>query len=890
MGFAGTEGDRGREIGGERSGFTDVDAATRVRPVRTAGAIVKKLLSRPLGVLAGALIFCLALWSLHHELATLHYRDIRLAVRAVPQMQLLLGLLFTALGYTALVSYDWLAVRYIQHPLATRRVAFVGFVAYALSQSLGFPMLLGGSLRYRFYSAWGLSSADIALAVGFNAVTFWLGVLTVGGAVFLIEPRAAPALLGLPVESLATIGALLLVLVVAYLAASALRRAPLRARGWEFALPRPALSVAQVLVSSLDWAAAGAVLFVLLPPDHPVPFGAFLSAFLLAQVVGLLSHVPGGIGIFESVIVLLMKDEIPAAGLVGALLAYRVVYYLVPLGSALALLAAHEIARARHGIARAAQIAGRWVPGVVPSVLAVTTFMSGTILLLSGATPGVRSRLHLLADVLPLAVIELSHFTASLAGAALLLLAWGLQRRLDAAWWLSSGVLVVGILASLLKGGDFEEATFLALVLTAMLPARRHFYRRASMMSDVFSPGWASAIILAVGATFWLGLFAFKHVDYSGDLWWQFAVRGDAPRFLRASVGVTVLLLVVALQRLLRPAPARLDPPDAASLDRAAAVVHAARDVHANLALLGDKSLLFSDAGNAFVMYGVSGRSFVALGDPVGAPAERLELGWQFRELADRHGAATVFYEVRMHNLPLYLDLGLSLLKLGEEARVPLAEFSLQGGGRKGMRRVLSQVEKDGGAFEVVAVEDVPPLLPELRAVSDEWLESKRVREKGFSLGYFDDAYLRRFPMAVVRREGRVVAFANLWRGQPGDELTVDLMRYASAAPDNVMEYLFLQLMLYGRTEGFSHFNLGMAPLAGLENRALAPLWNRVGAFVYRFGENFYNFQGLREYKEKFDPVWEPRYLASPGGLLLPRILTNVASLIAGGLTGIVKK
>ncbi|MBW7934077.1 MAG: lysylphosphatidylglycerol synthetase family protein, partial [Gemmatimonadaceae bacterium] len=461
-----------------------------------------------LSVLAGAMVFCLALWSLHHELAALHYRDIRLALRAVPSAHLAMGLLLTALGYAALISYDWLAVRYVQHPIATRRVAFVGFVAYALSQSLGFPMLLGGSLRYRFYSAWGMSSADIALAVGFNAVTFWLGVLTIGGGVFLLEPQATPDLLGLPIASLAVIGALLLVVVAAYLTSSAVRRAPLRLMGWEFTLPRPPLAVAQVVASSFDWLAAGTVLFVLLPADHPVPYGAFLGAFLLAQVVGLLSHVPGGIGIFESVIVLLMKDEIPPAGLVGALLAYRVVYYLVPLGAALALLAAHEIARARHGLARAAQVAGRWVPGVVPSMLALTTFASGTILLLSGATPGVRSRLHLLADVLPLAVIELSHFTASIAGAALLLLAWGLRRRLDAAWWLTSGVLVVGIVTSLLKGGDFEEALFLSLVLAALLPARRHFYRRASMMSDVFSPGGAAAIMLVVGATFWLGLFA----------------------------------------------------------------------------------------------------------------------------------------------------------------------------------------------------------------------------------------------------------------------------------------------------------------------------------------------------------------------------------------------
>jgi phosphatidylglycerol lysyltransferase len=851
-------------------------------------------LSKPklaFGVLAGALVFSVALWALHSELATLHYRDIRAAINSVPRSRLALGLAFTALGYLALVSYDWLALRYIRRPLPTRRVAFVGFVSYAISQSLGFPVLIGGSLRYRFYSAWGLSSADIALAVGFNAVTFWIGVLSIGGVVFLAEPRATPDLLGLPVASLAVIGALLLGIVVAYIVASIVRREPLHARGWEFSLPRPALAVAQVVVSSFDWVMAGAVLYSVLPAEqHSVAFVPFLSAFLLAQVVGLVSHVPGGLGVFESVIVILLKDEIPAAGLVGALLAYRVVYYLVPLSVALLMLAMHEVARARQGIAHAAKVAGRWVPGVVPSILAVTTFVAGGILLLSGATPGVRSRLHFLDDLMPLAVIEFSHFMGSLAGAALLLLAWGLRRRLDAAYWLSCGVLAVGIVTSLLKGGDFEEAIFLALVLTALLPARRHFYRQASMTSDAFSPGWGAAIILVVGTTYWLGLFAYKHVEYSQDLWWHFALRGDAPRFLRASVGVGVLLGAFALQRLLRPALPEAETPTPEALERVQAIVASSRDVHANLALLGDKSILFSDSGNAFVMYGVAGRSFVSMGDPVGSPRDRQELSWQFRELADRHGAATVFYEVRMHNLPLYLDLGLSLLKLGEEARVPLADFSLSGGARKGMRRTVNQVEKDGGTFAIVPAEGVAGIMAQLRAVSDEWLESKKVREKGFSLGRFDEQYLRRSPIAVVHRAGEVVAFANLWRGQPGDELTVDLMRYSAQAPDNVMEYLFIQLMLYGHSEGFSHFNLGMAPLAGLENRALAPLWNRVGALVYRFGENFYNFQGLREYKEKFDPIWEPRYLASPGGLQLPRILTNVSSLISGGVTGIVTK
>jgi phosphatidylglycerol lysyltransferase len=469
-------------------------------------------------------------------------------------------------------------------------------------------------------------------------------------------------------------GALLLAVIVGYVVASLLHRKPLRAFGWEFSLPTPGLAIGQVAASTVDWVMCGAVLYALLPDSpHPVPFFAFLSAFLLAQVVGLISHVPGGLGVFEGLIVFLLKDEVPAAGLVGALLAFRVVYYLVPLSAALVLLATHEVARASKGIAKAAQVAGRWVPGVVPSILALTTFAAGVILLLSGATPAVRSRLHFLDNLFPLAVIEFSHFVGSLAGAALLLLAWGLRRRLDAAYWLATAVLTVGIFASLLKGGDYEEAFFLTLVFAALVPARRHFYRKASMTSDAFSPGWIAAILLVVGATFWLGLFAYKHVDYSGDLWWHFAVRGDAPRFLRASVGVGALLAVFALQRLLRPALPEPVLPTAELMERVQGIVKSQHDVHANLALLGDKSFLMSESGNAFVMYGVAGRSFIAMGDPVGPPRERQELSWRFRELADRHGAATVFYEVRMHNLPLYLDLGLSLLKLGEEAKVPLA-------------------------------------------------------------------------------------------------------------------------------------------------------------------------------------------------------------------------
>ena len=193
--------------------------------------------------------------------------------------------------------------------------------------------------------------------------------------------------------------------------------------------------------------------------------------------------------------------------------------------------------------------------------------------------------------------------------------------------------------------------------------------------------------------------------------------------------------------------------------------------------------------------------------------------------------------------------------------------------------------------FEVIeagALSDAQ--MGELEAVSDAWLGAKKTREKGFSVGRFDPAYLRRFPCALVRKEGRMLAFANLWSGAEKAELSVDLMRHIPDAPNGVMDYLFVELMLWATAQGYRRFDLGMVPLSGLETGPLAPRWHRFGTLMYRHGEHFYNFQGLRAYKEKFRPEWHPKYLAVPPGVSLPRVLVDIAALIAGSVRGIVTR
>jgi phosphatidylglycerol lysyltransferase len=830
-----------------------------------------------------------ALWLLHQTLQKYHYHEILSQLHALAPNQIISALLLTTVSYLIMTGYDLLATRYIEHPLDSSKVALTSFISYAFSNTIGLSLLAAGSIRYRLYSIWGLTTEEITRVLSFTVATFWLGVCTAGGLVFLREPLAIPRLLHLPVASVRPVGLFFLLLVTGYMLLVLFRRTPFQVAGWELPLPRPRLALAQIVVGTVDWILAGSVLYVLLPETASISLFHLLGIYLLAQIISLISHVPGGLGIFES-LVLVNMPEVPLDALAGTLLLYRGIYYLLPLAAASLLLGGFEFFRKRAMVGRVMQWAGRWGAALTPQLLAASTLAGGAILLFSGVTPGVPGRLHWLHDFLPLPVLEISHFLGSLVGAGLMLVAWGLLRRLDAAYLLSVVLLASGSVFSLLKGADYEEAVLLGLMLTALLPCHRYFYRRTSLLNEPFSPGWTLMIFLVMICSFWLGNFVYKHIDYTHDLWWRFALSGNAPRFLRAMVGTSSLLLLFALVKLLRPLRHMPGQPQAAEMEQAKSIIATSTDTVANLALLGDKSLLFSDSGDAFVMYAVEGRSWVALGDPVGPRDEQQELVWRFRDLCERAEGWPVFYEIGADTLYLYLDLGLTLIKLGEEAKVPLQDFSLSGKARSGLRYSYRKAEKEGCSFAIIDTPEVAGLLSEFKQISDAWLEGKSTGEKGFSLGYFQPDYLQANPVAVVRQGERIVAFANIWPGYAKEEVSVDLMRFLPEAPPATMDYLFISLALWGKEQGYQWFNLGMAPLSGLENRPYAPLWHRVGALVYQHGEHFYNFQGLRAYKGKFDPVWEPRYLASPGGLALPRILTNIATLISGGAKGMLGK
>ena len=528
-----------------------------------------------------------------------------------------------------------------------------------------------------------------------------------------------------------------------------------------------------------------------------------------------------------------------------------------------------------------------------PWTAAILTLGIGVLLLTSGARPSIPTRFRLLLDFEPAILIEISHFISSVVGLILVMLAFGLRARLGGAWAATIITLLVGAPLSLVKGFVWEETVAMVALAALLAPFGHAFPRHARLNRMEITPGWlASAACLVAGAGM-IGYWSFQNADYGDMPWWQVMADEDAARSLRAWAGAALGLLVIGVWRLLAsaakpPIVGEEDP----EFERVKAILARAEvsRPNSNLALLGDKRFLFSASGESFLMFGVRGRSWIALGPPVGRRDEQLELLWRFRELADANAARPGVYGLEAEDLPDIVELGFAIQKLGEAAEASLEDFSIEGTKRGNLRRAWRQAGEQGASFEVVPPEAVADLLPDLKRISDAWLEKHAGGEKGFSLGGFYPAYVQQFPVALVRWQGRIIAFATLWPTASRGAYSIDLMRYVEEGPRRIMDYLFVELINWGKAQGYGAFDFGMAPLSGLDDRPLAPMLSRVGRLIFDRGEEIYNFQGVRGYKDKYDPHWQPRYIAAPRKWAIPLLLADVGLLASGGVANLAKR
>lgn len=528
---------------------------------------------------------------------------------------------------------------------------------------------------------------------------------------------------------------------------------------------------------------------------------------------------------------------------------------------------------------------------VLVKFAAFIALASGLANLYSALNPLPPKRHDWFRKLLPLEFFHYPRSLTLLTGLALVIVALNIYKRKYRAFQFAMVLSVFSVGSHLMRGRDYEEALFSLLLAIALWWMRDNFTVRSSR------PDWqaiALRVSVAVFAAFGYGVAGFWLLDereFGVNFNWLASIHqtllhlmwfGDAgltPHshyaewFLDSLSALSVTVIIYAGFALFRPIIYRYR-----TLPTERGIAGAILKLHGRCSLdyfklWPDKSYFFSSSGQSFIAYSVGANIAVALADPVGPPEEMAETIRQFKQFCEDNGWGVAFHQTLPDFLPVYLQLGFKKLKLGEDAVVDLTEFKLEGKTYRKLRSRNNQLEKSGLCLRYYEAPISDELLAQLREVSDGWLELPGRRERAFTVGTFDPAYLRSTPIVTVEdKDGEILAFVNLIPSYYQGETTIDLMRHSAKAPNGTMDFLFSKLMEYQKAAGYKRFNLGMAPMCGFQESEEATAAEKaVNLFVQRLTFLF-SFSGLKAWKAKFATHWEPRYIIYRNALDLPKI------------------
>jgi phosphatidylglycerol lysyltransferase len=526
-------------------------------------------------------------------------------------------------------------------------------------------------------------------------------------------------------------------------------------------------------------------------------------------------------------------------------------------------------------------------------IAALLTAVMGVVNLISGVIPALHNRLLLIEDTLPLEVRHGSRLISALAGFALFLLASNLWRRKRTAWLLTVILVAVSILTHLLKGLDFEEASFGLGLLILLILLRNSFHAytdRPSLRQGLLVLAGAFLFTLVYGtAGFYLLDKHFKvsfgflaAIQQTVVMFTSLYNPGLEPitgfgRYFAFSIYVVGLsTLTYALVMLVRPVLVR-EPATGPERKRAAEIVeHHGRTALARPTLFDDKSYFFTPGGSV-IAYAARGRGAMALGDPIGPREDAPAAIAAFRDFCAHNDWTTSFGSVLPDFLDAYRTAGFDVVCIGNEAIVPLDKFTLEGSENKNVRNAASKLARLGYKAEVHMPLLDDRLMNDLRTVSDAWLTMQHGGEMHFADGWFDDDYIRNGPVIVVHApDGSPTAFANLVSEYQKNEVTIDLMRRYPRVESGTMEFLFASMLQWAKEQGYETFSLGLSTIVGVGEKPDDPRVEQALHTIAEYISRFYNFRGLHDFKERFHPRWEPRYLVYPGPASLPLVLTTM--------------
>jgi phosphatidylglycerol lysyltransferase len=833
-------------------------------------------------------------WLLYREVGELPLPDVQRTLLDVPTLPALgvAALALVAVAFTGFV--DVLVARWLKLGLSMSDTLRLAFVANSMANTLNLSGAMGASIRLMGLSALKVPISRAAAQIGMQALSLLCGLSLL--VIITLSTSSLPLTSGTVQRWAATA---VLFAAAFYLPAYFFLTSRRKLMRWlpaDVGLPPLRLKIELTLVSFIDWVLAAGTLYICiyLSGEHVKP-GLLLGSFAGAGVLGLVSQVPGGLGVFDGLIMLALTEAgYDKASVFSGLLLFRIAYYLLPLLVALAMGSEMLTAQLPLLTRLRSRLAGHPLFGMIglpvtlladfgTRLLAVLIFGAGAMQLASAAIPSVSEHVEVVRSTLPVLAVESSNWFSILSGVLLLGLARGIDGRLRIAYRATQVILLISAALAVTKGLHFGEALFLLALAGLLRTRKRVFARRAMTLTSATTLGWYTGLIICVLIFFAIGV-AQVLGDDSFDLFY-FGYGEHTSRIGRglaaAALGVGLYLIwqVFAVKR------PQLRYPDHAELERA-------RDLYqkhgggefAHLTFMGDKHLFWAADHQAVIAYGSVRDRLVALGSPCGTDAGIDRAILDFRHFADTQDRKPVFYEVLEPDLSRYHDHGFDLFKLGELALVDLSEFSLVGKRWEDLRQASNRADKEKLTFTLVYPPFDTALLNSLERVSDAWLADKGGTEKSFSLGSFEPLYLEWSPLALVHRDGELIAFANVLPPYgPGGHASVDLMRHVSDAPRSTMDFLFAKVMQWAKDQGHEVFSLGMAPLSRVGDNPYARANERLAALAFRYGNRFYNYQGVRRYKDKFKPEWVGAYLAYPRGVWLPGLLIDISALVAGG-------
>ena len=619
-----------------------------------------------------------------------------------------------------------------------------------------------------------------------------------------------------------------------------------------------------VLTSFLEWTGVlGTFLVIGWLMGVPFQLDQVVPIFIAAQVIGIVSMIPGAIGSFDVMVIIgLGGVGIAKETVITWLLLYRVCYYLLPFLAGVALFAKHVW----QGINdRYDGVIGELLLAFAHKLLVFFLYFSGAMMVILATIPAAFEQFKWLAHLNPWRYHLISQFPSVVLGFLLIAMGRGVRSRVKRAYIPTIALLTLAAGYTFLFDFSFAPMIFLLILLVVTIASKSELYRQQFVYSWEAITKDSVIVLSLVVLYIVIGVYNLPHFLHRDPRRISFFLFPSEKAWLFGLVAILIVTVLIALLLRYFKGESRMLG-EALDEEEVLRILHThGGNLDSQLVFLGDKRVYYYHDGTentVFLQINTYNDKCAVMGDPSGKASDFPRALAQFIDEADEWGYAPVFYEITEEIVMHLHQFGYDFIKMGEKADVDLTTFTLTGKKRKSSRANQNKFTKDGFAMTVIQPPFTADLMQELKVISDKWLGSRK--EKGFSLGFFAEDYLARDAIAIVKnQEGEIVAFANLMPTYTTGNASIDLMRHNPAtAPTGTMDYLFVSLFEYLRDEGYTSFDLGMAPLANVGTSRKSFFQERVAALVYQFGSRFYSFQGLKDYKSKYATTWEPRYTA----------------------------